>query len=226
MALVGGAHILIVEDEFLVRMDLQSRLSELGYENIYYAEDISRAFELIDIISLDFAILDVNIGRDLVFPIAAKLASGNVPFVFSTGLSPETLPVEWQCRPVLAKPVTQPALEAALRSLNLWDAAAANPVACAEDQLPADESVSAPMLFASDGDGDPSLTAPTPSLLDEPHVQSSEGDTSDDCEPDPHARTTDPSGGQVIASKPTCLDAEKRAESNDGLHEGLRLITR
>jgi DNA-binding response OmpR family regulator len=181
MALVGEAHILIVEDEFLVRMDLQSRLSELGYENIYYAENISRAFELLDLISPDFAILDVNIGRDLVFPIAAKLASGNVPFVFSTGLSPETLPVEWQGRPVLAKPVTQPALEAALRSLNLWEAAAANPVARvarAEGQLPADERVSAVMLFASDGDA--SLAAPTPIAPQGTACQASEEDTSGD----------------------------------------------
>jgi CheY-like chemotaxis protein len=181
MALGGDARILIVEDEFLVGMDLQSRLNDLGYKNIYYAEDISRAFEVLDMISPHFAILDVNIGRDLVFPVAAKLAAGNVPFVFSTGLSRETLPVEWQGRPVLAKPVTQPALEAALRSLNLWDAAAANPVArvaSAEGQLPADEGVSAPMLFESDGDA--SLTVPTPSLLKEPHVQASGEDTSGD----------------------------------------------
>jgi CheY-like chemotaxis protein len=128
MALGGAARILIVEDEPLIAMDLQSRLKDLGYENIYLADDISHAFELLDRVNPEFAILDVNIGCDLVFPVAAKLASRNIPFVFSTGLSQEMLPAEWQSRPLLVKPPKQTALEAAMRSLGLSGTAIAVPV--------------------------------------------------------------------------------------------------
>lgn len=109
--------ILIVEDELLLAMDLHCLLNELGYENVYLAQNISRAFELFDAIHPDFAILDVNIGGDLVFPFATNLVSHNVPFVFSTGVRPETFSVEWQNYAILSKPVIGTQLDVAMRSL-------------------------------------------------------------------------------------------------------------
>lgn len=117
MALGETVRILIVEDEFLLAMDLQSLLNDIGYKNIDLANDVSRAFELLDTASPTFAILDVNIGRDPVFPVAEKLASRDVPFVFLTGLSREKLPVEWQSYPVLSKPINGTALVSAMESL-------------------------------------------------------------------------------------------------------------
>jgi DNA-binding LytR/AlgR family response regulator len=125
----GAVRILIVEDEPLTAMDLQGLLNELGYENISHAESISRALELIETINPDFAFLDVNIGRDTVFAVAATLVARKVPFVFVTGVSWENLPAEWRRYPVLAKPLMRAALDAAMHGVKLWTFATVAPPA-------------------------------------------------------------------------------------------------
>jgi two-component SAPR family response regulator len=116
----GKVRILVVDDEPLIAMDLQSLLNELGYKNIAHAESNTRAFELLDTFSPDFAFLDVNIGRDTVFAVAAKLVASKVPFVFLTALSWENLPVEWRKYPVLNKPLMRITLEAAMHGVKMW----------------------------------------------------------------------------------------------------------
>lgn len=166
MALGGAARILIVEDDPLIAMGLQSLLTDLGYNNIDHAENISGAFELLTTVRPDFAILDVNVGRDLVFPLATKLASGDVPFVFATGLSRETFPVEWRDHPILTKPLTRSELEAALRRVSLSGAAISTaPAAVVQREAPAEAEVDVTAL--PQGDIGAGVSLPVLSLSDE-----------------------------------------------------------
>ena len=66
---------------------------------------------------LDVALLDVNLGRGLVFPIAEELARRNVPIIFMTGYGGLGIPEEFQHCQVVTKPYTEPMVLNALCNL-------------------------------------------------------------------------------------------------------------
>lgn len=68
---------------------------------------------------LELAVLDVNVGPHLVFPLASEIRSQNVPFLFSTGQSLHEIPAEWVAYPVGPKPVTTATLAVAIASLGI-----------------------------------------------------------------------------------------------------------
>ena len=112
-------HILLVEDEILVALDIKDSLASLGYPDVQTAEDLDTAERLLARTAPDFALLDVNLGSALVFPLAAELKARGIPFVFQTASSPETFPPEWRSSTVLDKPVRLSALAAALVELTV-----------------------------------------------------------------------------------------------------------
>ena len=58
--------------------------------------------------------LDVNLNGTPSYPVAAKLAEENTPFIFSTALEKEALSPPWNMRTALKKPFTEERLNAAL----------------------------------------------------------------------------------------------------------------
>ena len=67
--------ILVVEDAFLVAMDLDMLLSGAGYEVVGPVGSVGKALGLIDGNPLDAALLDINVTDGHVFPAADALAS-------------------------------------------------------------------------------------------------------------------------------------------------------
>ena len=59
---------------------------------------------LADSCTVDFAILDMTLGRDPSFPIADALARNGVPFLFVSGYGRESLPQGHRQCVVLTKP--------------------------------------------------------------------------------------------------------------------------
>jgi DNA-binding response OmpR family regulator len=106
--------ILVVEDEFLIASYLESLLGELGHTDILLAQSLEAGLELLDTAQPDFAVLDVNVGKHLVFPLAARLTERSIPFLFATAMPPEKFPEEWRDCCILAKPVDRMALSMAL----------------------------------------------------------------------------------------------------------------
>ena len=106
---LAGIRVLLVEDETLVAMLLEDMIAELGGTVIASASRVSRALEVVkdNGTSLDLAVLDVNLGGEEAFPVAAALAERGVPFAFSTGYGNSGLPDLWRSRPTLQKPFTQ-----------------------------------------------------------------------------------------------------------------------
>lgn len=81
-----GRHILIVEDEFLIAEDLQESFTELGAVVVGPAASIDRAMELIAATPrLDGALVDVNLGGKLAYPVTEALEARKVPFVLMSG---------------------------------------------------------------------------------------------------------------------------------------------
>jgi DNA-binding response OmpR family regulator len=107
--------ILVVEDEFILGLDLQDFLESCGAEVIGPAASLEKAMELADGDSISCAILDVFIRGKTVFPVAGLLRDKRVPFLFHTGHGEAlTLQQDWPDCEVLVKPIRYKCLIALL----------------------------------------------------------------------------------------------------------------
>ena len=102
----SGVHVFIVEDESLITMLLEDILEDLGCTVAGSAATLRDALEKSATVTASVAILDINLGGDPIFPVAAKLVSRDIPIVFASGYGATTLPEEWRGRPTLPKPFT------------------------------------------------------------------------------------------------------------------------
>jgi PAS domain S-box-containing protein len=108
---VAGNRIMIVEDEALVAMALREALSELGFSAIGPFNRIPEAMIALRNNRIDAAVLDVNLGGELIYPLADVLTADRVPFVFITGYGAEAIEPRYSHVPILQKPVETDALK-------------------------------------------------------------------------------------------------------------------
>jgi DNA-binding response OmpR family regulator len=110
-----GLRVLLVEDEVMISLLFEDMLHEFGCEIVGPAGDLERAKDLArGEEGIDVAILDVNLGRQLVFPVAEILAARRVPILFSTGLDVGGLPEAWRGHQTVQKPMSMDQLAASL----------------------------------------------------------------------------------------------------------------
>jgi two-component SAPR family response regulator len=105
-----GMQILIVEDEYLLADDLRRTVGRLGASVLGPAPSVEGARSLLDSQRCDFALLDVNLNGDTVFPIADSLEIQGIPYLFVTGYESWTMPYRFPPDRRLGKPVTADAL--------------------------------------------------------------------------------------------------------------------
>lgn len=79
------ARILIMEDEFIVALDLADLAAELGYLVEGPFATVADGFRAIELTPPDAAILDVQLADGEVFPLADRLVSIGVPVIFHSG---------------------------------------------------------------------------------------------------------------------------------------------
>jgi DNA-binding response OmpR family regulator len=97
--------ILVVEDEPLVALQLQSTLEDEGYEVVGPAMTLAEGLRLAQSDKFDLALLDINLGTENSGPIALQLSDRRIPFVFSTGYTDSsTLPEQFRSIMRLQKP--------------------------------------------------------------------------------------------------------------------------
>jgi CheY-like chemotaxis protein len=110
-----GKTILVVEDESLVAMLLETILEDMGCDTLGPISTVDEALKVIDGgQAFDGALLDVNVAGKEVFPVAEALKARGVPFVFSTGYGEGGLPAEWRGQSTIQKPFTEDAVQQAL----------------------------------------------------------------------------------------------------------------
>jgi DNA-binding response OmpR family regulator len=111
--------VLIVEDEFLIAMDLQLLLEARGWRVIGPVGTVRDALQLLDRELPLVALLDVNLGGELVTPVAEFLKARGVPFVVASAYDrPEQYGGEVLAgAPNAGKPMNERRLLAALRQL-------------------------------------------------------------------------------------------------------------
>jgi len=99
--------VLAVEDNVLIALDVEDVLIGLGAERVVVASNVTEALRLIDLETPDFALLDINLGHETSWPIAARLRSLGVHHVFATGYGDGIkYPVEHRSTVVITKPYT------------------------------------------------------------------------------------------------------------------------
>ncbi len=109
--------VLVVEDEYLIRMLVEDMLADLGYAVAAAVGTIGEASEIAATGDFSAAILDVNLDGKEIFPVADILSERGLPFVFVTGYGERSLPERFRDRPALQKPFQAEQLSAALGSL-------------------------------------------------------------------------------------------------------------
>lgn len=110
-----GRRVLVVEDESLVAMLLETILEDLGCIPVGPVSTVNEGLEKArDEAVLDLALLDVNVAGREVFPVADALAARGVPVVFSTGYGEAGLPEKWRGAQALQKPFSENAVRDAL----------------------------------------------------------------------------------------------------------------
>ena len=107
--------ILIVEDEYLVAMSLAEALRDAGSIVLGPVASVDKAIKTIEAEPhIDGAVLDVNLGGMLAFPVADLLIARKIPFVFTSGYEDNLLRDRYSQVKNCPKPYLFTAMEEAL----------------------------------------------------------------------------------------------------------------
>ena len=100
--------ILVLEDNFLIAMDLEEMLTSLGVTSVHIATTAEKAMELVAEHPIDFAILDINLGHDTSFTVADALIARGIRIGFTSGYGELlALPNHLQDVPRIDKPFSE-----------------------------------------------------------------------------------------------------------------------
>ena len=107
--------ILVVEDEYLIGMSLADGLESAGSIVVGPVPSVDKAIKTIESEPhIDAAILDVNLGGVLAYPVADMLIARKIPFVFTSGYEDNVLRSRYAQIKNCPKPYMFQAIEEAL----------------------------------------------------------------------------------------------------------------
>lgn len=98
--------ILVVEDEFLIAMDIATMLERQGFEVVGPVGSLEEALTVADAADLDFALLDVNLGQGTSERVADVLRARGIPFAFVSGYDRASLPRRHRNELLVQKPIS------------------------------------------------------------------------------------------------------------------------
>ena len=97
--------ILVAEDEFIIGCDLCHTVEEAGYIVEGPFEDLSSTMLAYQKNKPDIAILDVQLGDGIVYPLAEQMMAENVPVIFHSGeMTPAEVAQRFPQAQALSKP--------------------------------------------------------------------------------------------------------------------------
>jgi CheY-like chemotaxis protein len=109
--------ILVVEDEYLIATTLSGQLEGVGSIVVGPVASVERAIKAIESNpEIDAAVLDVNLGGVMAYPVADALLARNTPFVFTSGYENGPLRKRYPQIGNCPKPYLFPEMERALAS--------------------------------------------------------------------------------------------------------------
>ena len=115
---LDGARVLLVEDDFLIGLELAAILSDAGAEIVGPLQTVESALAFAAETSFSAAILDIRLGERTAAPVARLLAERGVPFLFYTGQSgTDPLRAQWPASRILSKPALPLSLVTAVAAM-------------------------------------------------------------------------------------------------------------
>src|SRR5215813_2365628 len=102
---VMSVRVLVVEDEFMIGLDIGQQLADAGFEVVGPAPSVAKALKLLAEPGCDVAILDVNLGGETSELVAQKLRESDKPFVVLSGYTTDNQMPWFGGAPVLSKPL-------------------------------------------------------------------------------------------------------------------------
>ena len=96
--------ILVIEDEFLIGLEIHSLLTEAGFGVVGPAATVPAALKHISEGNFDAALVDANLGGHSIDGVTAALADRGTPFVLVTGYGRKSLPPQLANAPLIQKP--------------------------------------------------------------------------------------------------------------------------
>jgi CheY-like chemotaxis protein len=106
---LAGRSILVVEDEPVIALQLQTQLNAAG-ARVYSAGRLRDALYMAEHPALSAAVLDFRLGVDDSAAVCRRLVDLGIPFMFYTGFSDTEAFERWPDAPVMSKPVDGRAL--------------------------------------------------------------------------------------------------------------------
>ena len=120
--LLRGCRILVAEDDMILALAMERSLENAGAQVFGPVKTAADAIALAETAPLTCAVLDVNLGCELVFPAAQVLKDRNIKTVFCTGYGDlHGLQVHWPDAQILAKPVRPQILIRTVRSAHKYN---------------------------------------------------------------------------------------------------------
>jgi CheY-like chemotaxis protein len=99
--------VLVVEDIYLVAIDIEAALRAAGAEVLGPYSCCRDALQALQTARIDAAALDILLHEETVYPVAEVLRTAGVPFVFVTGCEADLIPADFVDTPLVAKPFTR-----------------------------------------------------------------------------------------------------------------------
>lgn len=104
---LAGRTVLLVEDSLIIALDAEDILRRLGADIVMIAATAEGGLDELTRTRPDLALLDINLGDRVSFPVADRLKAMGVPYFFATGYGEQALlPDIHQDVPVVQKPYT------------------------------------------------------------------------------------------------------------------------
>ena len=95
---------LIVEDNFLISMDLEEMLKSMGFKVIDQATTLQQATDLLARMQYSVVLLDLTLGIESSLPLVNHLKQLKIPFAITTGYQVDQSRAPYHDVPVISKP--------------------------------------------------------------------------------------------------------------------------
>lgn len=116
-AALSGARILAVEDEFVLLLEIEMALADVG-ATVVKCATVEQALQALAADAFTAAILDVRLARETISPVARKLTELGIPFIFYTGeVTCESTMTQWPRVRIVSKPARPAVLVNAVAEL-------------------------------------------------------------------------------------------------------------
>lgn len=101
---LAGKRVLLVEDSMIIALDAEDAIKSLGAADVRVYANVRGALRFLDAEQVDFAVLDYNLGIETSEPVADRLSTLGIPFIFATGYGEGMGETQFTHVPVVTKP--------------------------------------------------------------------------------------------------------------------------